>query len=657
MGNSKQQPTNKTWYMNKLLKIIIATGLFWQNVVSGQSVLNIHPDSLIAPVNVNLTPGCFFGPKTLPAYNDFMNNGIYQNVIRTNAIESAMNNSSNLSECLSLLSSYKTDLLSLSAKCNKLIFIFEKMPLWLSSSTDGSPASVPGYYIYNTKPPANWNLWQAAVDSIASKIINEFGISNAVFEIWNEPDMGSWTGTTAEYFELYKRTYDGIKSANNAAIIGGPSVNFWGNNIYWKPPYGYISNRTGDSSLIGQLLDSAAHWNRIPNFISFHLFNINHQSYSNACRYIQQKCNSLSIPQPEIIISEWNAPSYVRDTPLATSYMIKSQLEMSKTDINNNSIAAWQDFNYSTIEFHNDYGLLTYGGIHKPAYYSILLSEKLNGYTCKMTSNAPVDGISSVMNDTLFVLISNYCPPPFIEAFNNTLYQGHINANQLDSAGFIDIAGNNFSRLDSIYKGLIVIPNSNPIQIAINNSIGTYQHHDSIFTSSREFKLNIVGYPGNYAGQLFIIDSIQNNMKYKYDSLLTAGHTQSSAISVILSNQKINYSTISINSGQYSFSLQPNAVCLIKIIIPGIADITEHNIETTNFIIYPDPTSDKITIVFQSQQVNKSIVQVYNSMGISVKAVDTNQSTIVIDVSELSSGLYFIRLTNNPWQTYKFIKQ
>jgi hypothetical protein len=643
--------------MSKLLKIITTIGLLGQNLANGQSVLNIYPDSLIAPLNINLTPGVFYVPKTASAATDFMGNGVQQNSIRTNVIESVLNNTSNLTSCLSLLSTVQTDLQNLSLKCNKLLFVIEKMPAWLSSSSDGSPASTPGWYVLNTKPPANWNTWQTVVDSITSKIVNQFGISNAYFEIWNEPDLGSWTGTMSEYFTLYKRTYDGIKSANPLAKAGGPAVNFWSNNIYWQAPLGYISNTKADSSLIGQLLDSTVIWNKVPDFITWHNFNISYQEFANASNYIQQKIFSLSLPNIPLVVSEWNAPSQIRDTRLASSYMIKAQLAFSKTAISNNVIAAWQDFNPSTIEFHNDYGLLTYGAIHKPAYNSILLSEKLNGTTCKMTSPAPYDGASSVMNDTLFVLISNYCPPPIIEALNNTLYQGQFNANQLDSAGYIDIAGNSVSHLDSIYKGLIIIPNSNPMQIAINNSIGIYQHYDSIATSPRQFNLNIGGYTGNYSGQLFIVDSTQNNMQFKYDSLLTAGYTQSSAISAILPNQNINYSTISINAGQYPFSLQPNAVCLFKINIPGISSVAENNIETHNFTIYPNPTSTSLTISYSSQQIIKDRIQIYNSMGALVKTVDPKQSSTVIDVSELASGLYIVRLKNYPQQTVKFIKQ
>lgn len=643
--------------MSKLLKIITTIGLLGQNLANGQSVLNIYPDSLVAPLNINLTPGVFHVPKTASAATDSMDNGVQQNSIRTNVLESVLNNTSNLTSCLSLLSTVQTDLQNLSLKCNKLLFVIEKMPAWLSSSSDGSPASTPGWYVLNTKPPANWNTWQTVVDSITSKIVNQFGISNAYFEIWNEPDLGSWTGTMNEYFTLYKRTYDGIKSANPLAKAGGPALNFWSNNIYWQAPFGSISNTKADSSLIGQLLDSTVIWNKVPDFITWHNFNISYQEFANASNYIQQKLVSLSLPNIPLVVSEWNAPSQIRDTRLASSYMIKAQLAFSKTAISNNVIAAWQDFNASTMEFHHDYGLLTYGAIHKPAYNSILLSEKLNGTTCKMTSLASYDGASSVMNNTLFVLVSNYCPPPFIEAFNYTLYQGQFNANQLDSAGYIDIVGNSVLHLDSIYRGLIIIPNFNAMQIAINNSIGIYQHYDSIATSPRQFNLNIGGYTGNYSGQLFIVDSIQNNMQFKYDSLLTAGYTQSSAISAILPNQNINYSTISINAGQYPFSLQPNAVCLFKINIRGISSVAENNIETHNFTIYPNPTSTSLTISFSSQQIIKDRIQIYNSMGALVKTVDLKQSSTVINVSELPCGLYFIKPRNNPQQTVKFIKQ
>jgi Glycosyl hydrolases family 39/Secretion system C-terminal sorting domain len=642
--------------MINFYKIIIIVFIM-QRGVYGQSVLTIYPDSLLTTVNKNFTPGVFYVPKTASAATDFVNNGIQQNSIRTNVIESVLNNTSNLASCLSLLNTVQSDLQNLSAKTNKLIFIFEKMPGWLSSSTNSSPASTPGWYVLNTKPPANWNVWQTVVDSITSKIINKFGITNAYFEVWNEPDIGSWTGTMTEYFTLYKKTYDGIKSASSSAKVGGPTVNFWANNIYWQPPYGHISNAKADSSLIGQLIDSAVVWNKVPNFISWHNFNLSYQEFANATNYIQQKLASHSLSNIPLIVSEWNAPSQVRDTKLAISFMIKAQLEFSKTTIANNVIAAWQDFNPSTNEFHNDYGLLTYGTIHKPAYNSVLLSQKLNGTTCKIKSTVPYDGIASLKNDTLSVLVSNYCPLPFLEAFNHTLYQGLFNAKQLDSAGYINVAGNNPLRLDSIYKGLITIPNTNAMQIAINNSKSIYKHFDSIATKPRLFKINISGHTGNYLGQFYAIDSTKNNQQFKYDSLRLAGYSQSSAIAAIIPNQQLKYTAITVNAGSYSFLMQPNTVGLLKIKVTGINSVYENNSKAKDFMIYPNPTFSKLTVTFLAQQLGKNELLIYNAIGKLVKVIDAVQPSTSIDISELSNGLYFIYPANYPEQAQKFIKQ
>jgi hypothetical protein len=144
-------------------------------------------------------------------------------------------------------------------------------------------------------------------------------------------------------------------------------------------------------------------------------------------------------------------------------------------------------------------------------------------------------------------------------------------------------------------------------------------------------------------------------MQFKYDSLRAAGHSQSSAISLILQNQDLIYSTISFNTGQYSINMQPNSVCLFKINIPGISDIEENKIKTNSFIIYPNPAAEKLTISFLSPQTNH--VEIYDIMGRPIKTFFTNLSTTTINVSDLPNGLYFIRVKDFPNQTQKFIKQ
>ena len=606
----------------------------------GQTIVNVYIDSVTSNVDVKYKQGVFYVPKTNEAQNDFLNNNIYQNAIRLNIIESALNNSSNLTECLQYLDLAAPIIQSLSTKTNKLFFIFEKMPPWLSSSSDGSPASVPGWSVLNTKPPANWVDWDSTVVGVVNRIVNTYGITNAYFEIWNEPDLGSWTGTQSEYFLLIKHTYNAIKSVNSNIPVGGPATNYWGNNINYKPPYGYLSNQIADSSLIGQLIDSTYIWNKPLDFISWHNFNITYQTNKNATDYIIQKYTSQGLAIPQLIISEWNTPSSIRDTPLQKAFFIKNQMEMAKLPIDNNMVAAWQDFYQSTNEFHNDYGLLTYGSIHKPVYNALLLSDKIKGVIIKNTSNVQADVLTAISNDTLNILISNYVPPAFIEAFNHTLFEGHFNAAQLDSAGYINMTANDVSMLDSIYKGLITIPNSNPINIAINNSISIYNHYDSLQTNDRIFNINITGITGIHQGKSYKIDSTNNNQQFKYDSLLSQGYTQTDAIAFIRTNQPLISIQQSLNNGQLTFAMQPNAVQLFQFKIPDILIISNFQTDT-NLKVFPNPMLDKIEIKANG---SLGIIKVYDISGKILKTILSKDNKIIIDMSNFSQGIYLIQI-------------
>lgn len=496
----------------KLYVSLVILFQFFTQIALGQTNCLIDYSTLESPMNSNFQLGVFYVPKTSEAADEFANCGIEFSLARTNIIETVLNSSSNLSGSLSLLSTVETELQDLSSRCEKLVFIFEKMPAWLSSSSDPSPAATPGWAVLHTKAPSNWNTWQSVVDSITRKIVVDFGISNALFEIWNEPDLGSWTGTKSEYFQLYRTTFDGIKQVNTSLPVGGPTVNFWSNNLNWQAPYGFKSSAIADSSLIGELLDSSVFWNRIPEFISFHNFNINHQEYKNASDYLNQKYIQLGIPTRPIYVTEWNAPSVIRDEPLSTSFMIKNQLEISKTNIAENCVAAWQDFSSSSDEFHNDYGLISYGGIHKPAYYSVQLSDLLKGDKCSFTSSNQMDGLATISGDTVQILVSNYAPPAIVEALNHTLFEGQFTINDLDQAGFIDLATNSLSPLDSIYQSLLSIGSSTALEIAIGNSIQVYQHYHSIENQNRSFHIQLAGNSGFGSGRMYLIDSKQQSI-------------------------------------------------------------------------------------------------------------------------------------------------
>ncbi|MEL7120237.1 MAG: T9SS type A sorting domain-containing protein, partial [Bacteroidota bacterium] len=72
--------------------------------------------------------------------------------------------------------------------------------------------------------------------------------------------------------------------------------------------------------------------------------------------------------------------------------------------------------------------------------------------------------------------------------------------------------------------------------------------------------------------------------------------------------------------------------------------------------LYPNPTSDMLRIDFGKNYTKLKRIEVFNAMGQSVKVITTIDDEI--DVSSLSSGLYFVRLElENGIQIKRLVKQ
>jgi hypothetical protein len=80
---------------------------------------------------------------------------------------------------------------------------------------------------------------------------------------------------------------------------------------------------------------------------------------------------------------------------------------------------------------------------------------------------------------------------------------------------------------------------------------------------------------------------------------------------------------------------------------------TNENIEYQNINIYPNPTESQVTIEAQGL----SQVRVFNVMGQEVKVLNTNESTVTIDLSMQPQGCYFIETTTEQGcSTRKIVK-
>jgi xylan 1,4-beta-xylosidase len=76
-------------------------------------------------------------------------------------------------------------------------------------------------------PPRDYKKWAELVYRWVKHSVERYGrdeVETWYWELWNEPNIGYWQGTTEEYIKLYDYTADAVKRALPNAVMGGPNV-------------------------------------------------------------------------------------------------------------------------------------------------------------------------------------------------------------------------------------------------------------------------------------------------------------------------------------------------------------------------------------------------------------------------------------------------
>ena len=113
--------------------------------------------------------------------------------------------------------------------------------------------------------------------------------------------------------------------------------------------------------------------------------------------------------------------------------------------------------------------------------------------------------------------------------------------------------------------------------------------------------------------------------------------------------------------GTYSPRLIATGLCgtdtfTLQVSVIGLS--TGEEITQSSWAIYPNPANEVLNMCLPQAFIGTSIIEMYNEMGALVRIISTNDKIQVINVSEFSSGIYFVRLTNgNTVYTKRFVKQ
>ena len=195
-------------------------------------------------------------------------------------------------------------------------------------------------------------------------------------------------------------------------------------------------------------------------------------------------------------------------------------------------------------------------------------------------------------------------------------------------------------------------------EIVVNNI-----DHDNIFvwknntnTNNNWLKVKLEGVTSNRNGVgSFIEISINNNKQYRYTCLGEGYLSQNSATEQfgVGSDTVIDYIKVKWLSGIEDVFYNISANQTLNIVEGSSLSIRDDN--TNPIRIYPNPAND-ILKVEHARSIDK--LEIINLFGEVIKTLTSNLSEINMDVSELSAGVYFIRISvQNTFQIMKFIKK
>lgn len=229
-----------------------------------------------------------------------------------------------------------------------------------------------GTYRGNITPPTSMDDWKGLITEFVRHLIARYGAAEVrtwYFEVWNEPDLGFfWSGTQAQYFELYKASVEAVKGVDPALKVGGPATS----KVQWIPAF----------------LDYCAQ-NKLPvDFVSTHLYAGDNQKivFGEANRYTQNEIYAAAMKMAseqiaasaykdaELWLGEWSS-----DSPAMIAHIINGCLPYVR------GMSYWQISKYEEVlipnfifkEGDNAWGLFSARNVARPTFNTFKLLNRL----------------------------------------------------------------------------------------------------------------------------------------------------------------------------------------------------------------------------------------------------------------------------------------
>jgi xylan 1,4-beta-xylosidase len=258
----------------------------------------------------------------------------------------------------------------------------------------------------NVTPPRDFGEWEDLVFQFTSHLVDRYGLEEVrqwYFEVWNEPNLpGFWSGTQADYWNLYDTSARAVKRVDSQLRIGGPAssksswltdfithcdsagtpVDFVSTHLYPQDEYVQYTDRQGSPHQPGEY-------------------------FADTIRAGREEVRRSKKPNLPIHWTEWNAMSTdstknvdwtdnpTNDLLFGAAFVVKNMLALDKAA---ETLAWWvasDVFEEGAMPhgpFSGTYGLLTIHGIPKASYNAFRFLAKLRGAIAAVHIDSPPIG-------------------------------------------------------------------------------------------------------------------------------------------------------------------------------------------------------------------------------------------------------------------------
>jgi len=218
-------------------------------------------------------------------------------------------------------------------------------------------------------PPHDWDRWAELIRTLTRHLLDRYGrdqvVNNWNFEVWNEANLSVfWTGTPAEYWQLYDTTARAIKEVDPDLRVGGPAT-----------------------AAVGWIDDQTTHHT---DFLSTHVYGTP-----------PLDLRPLADGRP-LLWTEWGVTAThghpINDTVFAATFLLRG---MRSAAGRIDALAPWvasdhfEELGRPQRLLHGGFGLLTVGNLAKPKYWALTLAQRLGETTLPTTLTG--DGADSLV--------------------------------------------------------------------------------------------------------------------------------------------------------------------------------------------------------------------------------------------------------------------